>query len=121
MLFNKFISLRTCRTLSSNKGFTTFCYCSKAHLLACGGQDKIIVLYNPLVLNKPSGHLLGHQYTINDIVCNEKDQQLISLSSEGQFRVWDLSTLKCIQVRLKIENRKIKSSLQFVFKRFSKQ
>jgi WD repeat-containing protein 64 len=39
-------------------------------------------------------------FTLVDIVCNEEDQHLISLSSERVFRVWDLGTLKCLQVKL---------------------
>ena len=39
-------------------------------------------------------------FTLVDIVCNEEDQHLISLSSERVFRVWDLATLKCLQVKI---------------------
>jgi hypothetical protein len=46
------------------------------------------------------GKLIGHMFTLVDIVCNEEDQHLISLSSERVFRVWDLGTLKCLQVKL---------------------
>lgn len=67
-------------------------------MIATGGVDKVIRLYNPLVLSKSSGKLIGHLFTIVDLVSNEKDQQLISLSSERVFRVWDLTSFKCLQV-----------------------
>ena len=89
---------RSTRYISINKGVNTFVYCTKAQLLVTGGVDKVIRVFNPLLLNKPIGKLLGHVFTITDIVCNEKDQQLISLSAERVFRVWDLTNLKCLQV-----------------------
>lgn len=86
------------RSISIERGVSTFCFCSKAHLIACCGFNKAIFLYNPIVLSRPTGRLIGHTFTIIDIVSNEKDQQIISLSSERCFRVWDLSTLQCVQV-----------------------
>jgi WD40 repeat protein len=90
--------VRINRQVSVNKGLNTFCYCSQANILATGGKDKYIRLYNPLILGKTIGKLPGHLFTIVDLACNEKDQQLISLSAERVFRVWDLSTFKCLQV-----------------------
>lgn len=89
------------RQASIARGINTFCYCSKAQLIATGGCDKTIRLFNPFLLNKPTSKLTGHLFTIVDIVCNEKDQQLISLSSERVFKVWDLFTYKCLQVIIK--------------------
>jgi WD40 repeat protein len=93
------------RQASINKGLNTFCYCSQANILATGGKDKYIRLYNPLILSKTIGKLPGHLFTIVDLACNEKDQQLISLSAERVFRVWDLSTFKCLQIFSDTENR----------------
>ncbi len=44
-------------------------------------------------------------FTLVDIACNEEDQHLISLSSERVFRVWDLATLKCLQVKNILQNK----------------
>ena len=46
------------------------------------------------------GKLMGHLFTIVDIASNEKDQHLISLSTARVFRVWDIHTLTCLQVKL---------------------
>lgn len=97
--------LRIHRQVAINKGLNTFCYCVRANLIATGGVDKVIRLFNPLVVNKTCGKLLGHLFTLVDLVCNEEDQHLISLSSERVFRVWDLATLKCIQVFSDTESR----------------
>jgi len=59
------------------------------------------------------GKLVGHMFTLVDIVCNEEDQHLISLSSERVFRVWDLATLKCLQVTIILQKQR------FVMKRVS--
>ena len=93
------------RQTAINKGLNTFCYCSQANLIATGGKDKFIRMYNPLVLNKVIGKLHGHLFTIVDIACNERDQQLISLSAERVFRIWDLAALKCLQTFSDSENR----------------
>lgn len=106
MLFLKRLTnFRINRQVGISKGLNTFCYCSKVNLIATGGVDKIIRLYNPLVISKSCGKLTGHLFTIVDLACNEKDQQLISLSSERVFRVWDLTTFKCLQVFSDTETR----------------
>ena len=58
------------------------------------------MLFNIKITCNFLGKLIGHMFTLVDIVCNEEDQHLISLSSERVFRVWDLGTLKCLQVIL---------------------
>lgn len=46
-----------------------------------------------------AGKLIGHLFTIVDITCNEKDQQLISVCTGRIIRVWDIQTLTPLQVR----------------------
>uniref|UniRef100_A0A452F6P8 WD repeat domain 64 n=1 Tax=Capra hircus TaxID=9925 RepID=A0A452F6P8_CAPHI len=47
---------------------------------------------------KPVGKLVGHMFSITEIVTNEKEQHVISLSSAKVFRVWDIQTLSLLQV-----------------------
>lgn len=93
------------RQVGIPKGVNAVCYCVKASLIATAGADKSIRLFNPLILSKSCVKLAGHVFTIVDLACNEKDQQLISLSAERLFRVWDLATFKCLQVFSDTENR----------------
>ncbi|XP_071662332.1 WD repeat-containing protein 64 isoform X2 [Patagioenas fasciata] len=86
------------KEFSVPKGVNAFTYCAKAKVLVTGGHDKLLRLWHPVVNSKPSGKLSGHQHSVVELVTNEKDQQVISLSSTKIFRVWDLQTLSLLQV-----------------------
>ncbi|XP_059002281.1 WD repeat-containing protein 64 isoform X2 [Mustela lutreola] len=86
------------REFSMPRGANTFCYCTKANVIVTGGDDKVLRLWHPNISTKPVGKLLGHMFSITEIVTNEKDQHIISLSSAKVFRVWDVQTLSLLQV-----------------------
>ncbi|KAB0345611.1 hypothetical protein FD754_022537 [Muntiacus muntjak] len=86
------------REFSMPRGANTFCYCIKANVIITGGDDKVLRLWHPNISTKPVGKLVGHMFSITEIVTNEKEQHLISLSSAKVFRVWDIQTLSLLQV-----------------------
>nr|KAF6395701.1 WD repeat domain 64 [Rousettus aegyptiacus] len=86
------------REFSMPRGANTFCYCVKANVIVTGGEDKVLRLWHPNISTKPVGKLVGHMFSITEIVTNEKDQLVISLSSAKVFRVWDIQTLSLLQV-----------------------
>ncbi|XP_066109583.1 WD repeat-containing protein 64 [Saccopteryx bilineata] len=86
------------REFSILRGANTFCYCIKANVIVTGGDDKILRLWHPNISTKPVGKLAGHMFSITEIVTNEKDQHVISLSSAKVFRVWDIQTLSLLQI-----------------------
>ncbi|XP_075410252.1 WD repeat-containing protein 64 [Tenrec ecaudatus] len=86
------------REFSMPRGANTFCYCMKANVIVTGGDDKVLRLWHPNISTKPVGKLVGHMFSITEIVTNEKDQHVISLSSAKVFRVWDIQTLSLLQV-----------------------
>ncbi|XP_007481615.1 WD repeat-containing protein 64 isoform X1 [Monodelphis domestica] len=86
------------REFSMPRGANTFIYCLKANLIVTGGDDKILRLWHPNISTKPVGKLVGHMFSITELVINEKDQHVISLSSAKVFRVWDIQTLSLLQV-----------------------
>ncbi|KAI5760623.1 WDR64 [Gulo gulo luscus] len=86
------------REFSVPRGANTFCYCTKANVIVTGGDDKVLRLWHPNISTKPVGKLVGHMFSIMEIVTNEKDQHIISLSSAKVFRVWDVQTLSLLQV-----------------------
>lgn len=45
------------------------------------GDDKVLRLWHPNISTKPVGKLVGHMFSVTEIVTNEKDQHIISLSS----------------------------------------
>ncbi|ELK02293.1 WD repeat-containing protein 64 [Pteropus alecto] len=89
---------RPVREFSMPRGANTFCYCIKANVIVTGGEDKVLRLWHPNISTKPVGKLVGHMFSITEIVTNEKDQLVISLSSAKVFRVWDIQTLSLLQV-----------------------
>ncbi|ESP02905.1 hypothetical protein LOTGIDRAFT_230398 [Lottia gigantea] len=93
------------RSVSLSKGVNAFDYCVRANIIATGGVDKIIRVWHPHIWSRPTGKLLGHLFTIVEIVCNQKDQHLISLSTARVFRIWDIHTLTCLQVFTDNEER----------------
>ncbi|XP_048213279.1 WD repeat-containing protein 64 isoform X1 [Perognathus longimembris pacificus] len=86
------------REFAMPRGANTFCYCLKANVIVTGGDDKVLRLWHPNISTKPVGKLMGHMFSITEIVTNEKDQHVISLSSAKVFRVWDIQTLSVLQV-----------------------
>ncbi|KAM6217440.1 WD repeat-containing protein 64 [Rhynchocyon petersi] len=86
------------REFSMPRGANTFCYCTKANVIVTGGDDKVLRLWHPNISTKPVGKLVGHMFSITEVVTNEKDQHVISLSSAKVFRVWDIQTLSLLQV-----------------------
>ncbi|XP_074077013.1 WD repeat-containing protein 64 [Macrotis lagotis] len=86
------------REFSMPRGVNTFVYCVKANVIVTGGDDRILRLWHPNISTKPVGKLIGHMFSIRELVSNEKDQHLISLSSAKVFRVWDIQTLSLLQV-----------------------
>ncbi|XP_069787105.1 WD repeat-containing protein 64-like isoform X2 [Narcine bancroftii] len=86
------------RTLSVPRGVNAFDYCVKANTFVTGGEDKIVRLWNPNMFSKAKALLVGHNCIITEVVINEADQHIISLSTEGMFRVWDIQTIAILQI-----------------------
>ncbi|EHB09986.1 WD repeat-containing protein 64, partial [Heterocephalus glaber] len=84
------------REFAMPKGANTFCYCVKANVIITGGEDKVLRLWHPYISTKPVGKLVGHMFSITEIVTNEKDQHVISLSSAKVF--WDITPFSLLQV-----------------------
>ncbi|XP_054828108.1 WD repeat-containing protein 64 [Eublepharis macularius] len=86
------------RDFSVPRGVNAFTYCVKANIVVTGGEDKVLRLWHPNINTKPVGKLMGHLFSIMEIVTNEKDQHIISLSTGKVFRVWDIHTLSLMQI-----------------------
>nr|XP_025958323.1 WD repeat-containing protein 64 [Dromaius novaehollandiae] len=86
------------KEFSVPKGVNAFTYCGKSNVIVTGGDDRLLRIWHPNINTKPIGRLPGHLYSVVEIVTNEKDQHVISLSSAKIFRVWDIQTLTPLQV-----------------------
>ncbi|XP_065068565.1 WD repeat-containing protein 64-like [Rhopilema esculentum] len=101
---------RPVREMSLHKGVNCFVYCVRANAIVTGGVDKILRIWHPIIMSRPTGKLIGHLFTVTDIACNERDQHLISLSTARIFRIWDLQKMQGLQTfavgeNLTAENR----------------
>ena len=95
--FTKFVQI--------DKGCNAFAYSSKSNIFVTGGADKILRIWHPGIYTKPAGKLNGHIFSVVEVVINDADQHIISLSSARLVRVWDMHTLTSLQVFGDNENR----------------
>ncbi|XP_031448292.1 WD repeat-containing protein 64 isoform X2 [Phasianus colchicus] len=103
------------KEFSVPRGVNAFTYCGKAKVIVTGGHDKLLRLWHPYINTRPTGKLSGHQHSIVEIVTNEKDQHVISLSFAKIFIVWDLQTLSMLQVFQDQESPRGIDTLAMVF------
>jgi WD40 repeat protein len=71
-------------------------YCEKHKLIASGGRDKEIFIWNPF-LEKSLVTLRGHNAPILKVAFNDKESQLITIASDRTMKIWDIRTNKCMQ------------------------
>lgn len=82
---------KTVRSVSIPTGVKSFEFCRRPSFLVTGGRDKILTLWNPYVLKKPAGYLVGHNSPIINIKVNNDEGHIISLS-EDKVESQDLIT-----------------------------
>lgn len=71
-------------------------YDNTKNLLFSCGFDHNIYVYDPYI----SFHVYklgGHYGSINTIICNEKENELISMDIFGNLKIWDSQLLVCFQ------------------------
>ncbi|CAK0806541.1 unnamed protein product, partial [Prorocentrum cordatum] len=78
------------------KGLYCFCWCKKHKFFASAGLDRQIVIWNGFT-QKAMNHLIGHNAPVIEILCNEAQSQLISMSIDKVVKVWDIRNYRCIQ------------------------
>jgi WD40 repeat protein len=88
---------KTLRHISIPKGIETFDFCKRPSFLMTTGRDKIIRLWNPYVLLKPAGSLVGHNSNIVNLAINHEEGIIFSLSEDKTIKLWNARTLNCIQ------------------------
>jgi WD40 repeat protein len=91
------IERNTNRQLRVQRGVTCFDLCHRPSFLITGGQDKLIRLWNPYVLNKPAGVLIGHKTAVTELAMNHLNSHIISVSEDKIIKIWSARTLQCLQ------------------------
>jgi len=79
-----------------NKGVHSWCWCKSYKWFASGGLDRQIIVWNPYT-QRAITSLQGHNAPILDVLVNETQHQLISMSVDKVVKVWDIRNYKCIQ------------------------
>lgn len=79
-----------------NKGVFCSAWSNHFNFLATGGMDRSVFLWTPYN-SSPLSALVGHSASVCSLVINEKDGQLISLSTDKNIRVWDIRSHRCLQ------------------------
>jgi WD40 repeat protein len=78
------------------KGVHCWCWCASYKFFASGGLDRQIVIWNPYTQRSITS-LQGHNASIMDVLVNEAQHQLVSLSVDKVVKVWDIRNYRCIQ------------------------
>ncbi|XP_066918416.1 cilia- and flagella-associated protein 337-like isoform X1 [Clytia hemisphaerica] len=78
------------------KGVKTFDFSKTKNVLATGGMDRLIRLWNPYVPTKPVGILRGHVTPIIHLFMVEDDNRLFSVSNDIMVKVWDIHDQTCL-------------------------
>jgi hypothetical protein len=92
-------------------------YDSTKNLLFSCGFDHDIYVYDPYI-DFPVYKMSGHYGSINNIICNEKDSELISLDIYGNIKIWDTQLLvnfQTINLNESNDSNKISSNLKMVY------
>ncbi|XP_034257101.1 WD repeat-containing protein on Y chromosome [Thrips palmi] len=76
-------------------GVYCFCASEETHMIATGGPDSVLRVWNPFVCDKPSAQLIGHHAAIVAIVI--QGTKMFSLDAAKCVRVWDGRIHSCIQ------------------------
>jgi hypothetical protein len=92
-------------------------YDSTKNLLFSCGFDHDIYVYDPYI-EFPVYKMSGHYGSINNVICNEKDSELISLDIYGNIKIWDTQLLvnfQTINLNESNDSNKICTNLKMVY------
>lgn len=79
------------------KGLLAFDYCPENNIIATGGMDYLIRVWNPYVNSKPVVVLKGHCKPVTHIVVNSSRGQIVSIDKGKNVRVFDMKDQTCVQ------------------------
>ncbi|XP_072171177.1 cilia- and flagella-associated protein 337-like [Diadema setosum] len=94
-----------------HKGVKTFDFCKEKNLIATGGMDRILRLYNPYVPSKPTGMLRGHNAPIFSLFIAPNENRIYSISQDKTVKVWDTKDQVCM-LTIRPKTHKIRGDLQ---------
>ncbi|KAG2450287.1 hypothetical protein HYH02_004795 [Chlamydomonas schloesseri] len=78
------------------KGVNSVDWSSLYKFVVTGSLDRRVIMWNPFS-QKPLAVLSGHNAAVTGVVVNDRDNQIISLSTDHVVKIWDIRNHKCIQ------------------------
>ncbi|KAL5109467.1 WD repeat-containing protein 49 [Taenia crassiceps] len=84
------------RVFKIPKGVRVFEFSREKNVLVTGGMDRIIRIWNAYITASPIGKLIGHTSPLSFLRVNIEDNAIISASSDGCIKIWDLDGHACM-------------------------
>eukprot|EP00854_Cymbomonas_tetramitiformis_P011779 gene11779-13904_t len=78
------------------RGVYSFDFCRSYNFVASCGVERHILMWNPFT-GRSVGALHGHSASVQEVMLNEEENQLISLSTDKVIKIWDIRSHKCLQ------------------------
>uniref|UniRef100_T1J7X5 WD repeat-containing protein on Y chromosome n=1 Tax=Strigamia maritima TaxID=126957 RepID=T1J7X5_STRMM len=85
------------RIFAINKGINCFDYNDKLGVIATGGIDRCLRIWNPFINRRCMATFYGHSTPITHVVIIDEADQVLSLSTDKSLKVWDLKDETCVQ------------------------
>ncbi|CAK4145154.1 unnamed protein product [Aphanomyces euteiches] len=79
------------------KGIFDVVWSSSSRLIASCGMERDISIWNPYSSQRAVATLRGHAASVLHLACDDDNFQIISVSSDNVFKVWDIRNHRCLQ------------------------
>ncbi|KAA6383291.1 MAG: hypothetical protein EZS28_021182, partial [Streblomastix strix] len=86
------------------RGIRKYAYSEKYHLIASCGLDHFACVYSSST-REFVGKLIGHMGALTGIAFDEKASTILTISEDSQVGVWDIRSLRKIQVISALDNK----------------
>ncbi|KAK4876176.1 hypothetical protein RN001_012598 [Aquatica leii] len=86
------------------KGAWCFDIAETAHVIATGGPDSLVRIWNPFVPSKPSAIFSGHHTGVCNLIFQDSGKKLFSISKDKCIKVWDVLAQVCVQTYVDVPN-----------------
>lgn len=84
------------------QGVWCFALVEDVHMVATGGPDCLVRIWNPFVPTRPICAFYGHHTGIVSLIFQDKGQKLYSLSKDKCIKVWDVGLQNIMQTYLEL-------------------
>lgn len=87
------------------QGVWCFALVEGTHIVATGGPDCLVRIWNPFVPTRPVCTFYGHHTGIVSLVFQDSGQHLYSLSKDKCIKVWDVNLQNIMQTYLELPSQ----------------